>query len=525
MNLNDFNEYVSKKILDRGYDYYINENIIDVESEGGAEYSLEIEGNMENYRVSIALDEEKNIIKSDCTCPYDFGDICKHEVASYYYLKEEIGNLKNRSEDKLIQTLRELKKEELINIIDELTKGDKLIRKKLTIVYGKNIGLIEYKTIIEKVFKKYTYSYGEIKYGKEYKLFSEIEEVLNNLMKEKNSIVSIEGTVLVLERLNFINIYDDYEEEKNNIEFFIRDIWREKIKKDTSREKREKLFNKFLELMKSVNEKIRIELMYGIIDFAERKEFKEKIIEILEDLKEKESIEVIRNLELNLIDILGEDERRKEFLEKNLECDWLREMYIQECFRNKEYKKILEIAYKFEKIYEDNIYEREKLKEIRYRVYKELDLKKEQNDLALELFLNNKFEYYKELKELNKENFKGFYEMLKEKIRNEYTFTKLIEFEKDTKEILKIVEKDKYMILKYIDWIKDDYLEESKKIYCSYILEKAKYINKRNQYNDLCKNLKRYGEIFSNKDKEEIKLKLKEEYKKKRAFIEELNEI
>lgn len=524
MNLNDFDKYVSKKILDRGYDYYINENILDIEKEENGEYSFEIEGSGEDYIVSIFLDEEKNIIKSHCTCPYDFGDICKHEIASYYYLKDNIDNLK-KGEDKLIQVLEELKKDELIYIIDSLTKTDKLIRKKLTITYGKNIGISEYKVIIEKIFKKYTYEYGEMKYGKEYKLFSEIEEVLNTLMEEKNSSVAVEGTVVILEKLNCVNIYEEYEEEKSNLEFFIRDIWREKIKKDINKKEHEELFSKFIELMNNTDEDIEIELMHGIIDFAEKQEFKKRVTKILEELKEREAIEVIRNLEFNLINVLGERDRRREFLEKNLECNWIREIYVQECFENREYKKILEVAYKFEEVCKNSVYEREKLKEMRYRVYKEINLKEEQNELALEFFLDNKFEYYNDLKKLNKENFEMFYENLKEMVRNKNIFIKLIETEKDSKEIFRLVKKEKCMIIKYIDWVKEEYLEESKRIYEEYIFEKAKSINKRNQYSDLCSNLKEYGRIFSRGDMENIKVELKGKYSKKRALIEELNKI
>ncbi|MEL6717534.1 MAG: hypothetical protein AAFP82_02375, partial [Bacteroidota bacterium] len=30
----------------------------------------------------------QTIIESDCDCPYDWGNTCKHEVAVYYYLKD-----------------------------------------------------------------------------------------------------------------------------------------------------------------------------------------------------------------------------------------------------------------------------------------------------------------------------------------------------------------------------------------------------------------------------------------------------
>jgi non-specific serine/threonine protein kinase len=43
-----------------------------------------------SYKVNIYnfLDEDK--INLRCQCPYDMGDICKHEVAALLYLQEEL---------------------------------------------------------------------------------------------------------------------------------------------------------------------------------------------------------------------------------------------------------------------------------------------------------------------------------------------------------------------------------------------------------------------------------------------------
>lgn len=82
MNLNNFESHIDKKILDRGYNYYIEGNIMDTSASGDNEYIFEIEGS-EDYQVVVKIDNKGEILYSECDCPYDFGDICKHEVAAY----------------------------------------------------------------------------------------------------------------------------------------------------------------------------------------------------------------------------------------------------------------------------------------------------------------------------------------------------------------------------------------------------------------------------------------------------------
>ena len=100
MNLNNFESYIDKKILDRGYDYYLEDAIDQIEQVDDNEYIFYIKGTYD-YEVNLKIDDNGNIIYSGCDCPYDFGPICKHEVAAYYKLNDLIdSNSKNESYNK-----------------------------------------------------------------------------------------------------------------------------------------------------------------------------------------------------------------------------------------------------------------------------------------------------------------------------------------------------------------------------------------------------------------------------------------
>ncbi|WP_243145989.1 SWIM zinc finger family protein [Clostridium chromiireducens] len=142
MNINNFKEYVDKTILKRGYDYYTDGNIVDTYNEGDNTYTFEVQGS-EDYKVVVQLDDNGEIIYSECDCPYDFGPICKHEVAAYFelaeYISDEINNkaeiirnvliddkAKKIKEPEIKEVLNNLSKEKLIDIILDITQKEEL---------------------------------------------------------------------------------------------------------------------------------------------------------------------------------------------------------------------------------------------------------------------------------------------------------------------------------------------------------------------------------------------------------------
>jgi uncharacterized Zn finger protein len=74
-----FENSIEKKILDRGLDYYKQECIEDVDVLGNGEFSAIVEGS-DSYEVFVKIENEK-VTEYTCTCPYDYGDVCKHIVA------------------------------------------------------------------------------------------------------------------------------------------------------------------------------------------------------------------------------------------------------------------------------------------------------------------------------------------------------------------------------------------------------------------------------------------------------------
>lgn len=87
MNLSDFEEYFSPRILERGKNYYQNHHVISLESIGNGSYEAEVEGS-EIYTVFAELKADGEVLDLSCDCPYEWEEFCKHEAAVLYQLRE-----------------------------------------------------------------------------------------------------------------------------------------------------------------------------------------------------------------------------------------------------------------------------------------------------------------------------------------------------------------------------------------------------------------------------------------------------
>lgn len=88
MNLLDFELEIEPVIVARGQNYFDSGYILSFVAMGNGEYKAQVEGS-EYYSVDVKLDEQGTILQTSCTCPYDFGPCCKHQVAVFLALREQ----------------------------------------------------------------------------------------------------------------------------------------------------------------------------------------------------------------------------------------------------------------------------------------------------------------------------------------------------------------------------------------------------------------------------------------------------
>ena len=124
-----FESSIEKKILDRGFDYYEQKNVEDVDVLGNGEFSVIVEGT-DDYEVFVKIENEK-VIDYSCTCPYDYGDVCKHIVAVLYYIRDAEMHKEeyfSTIEDELIEVMKSIPAKELYTYIINYAKRHREFR-------------------------------------------------------------------------------------------------------------------------------------------------------------------------------------------------------------------------------------------------------------------------------------------------------------------------------------------------------------------------------------------------------------
>ena len=82
----DFEHEFLDHILSRGYEYFINDTVSNVEINGN-DVSAIVRGN-QDYKVNLKI-IDNFFAGGECTCPYyESNDYCKHMAAVLYYLNE-----------------------------------------------------------------------------------------------------------------------------------------------------------------------------------------------------------------------------------------------------------------------------------------------------------------------------------------------------------------------------------------------------------------------------------------------------
>ena len=130
MNLKNFEKTVEPQIVNRGFHYFENEAIAEIEQVEKGEFCATVIGS-EDYAVFVKIDDNLTIKSHSCDCPYDWGTVCKHEVAVFYFIKKNKlyqQPLEESAFFKIKEDLAKLDKAALLELMLDLSKKSKLVR-------------------------------------------------------------------------------------------------------------------------------------------------------------------------------------------------------------------------------------------------------------------------------------------------------------------------------------------------------------------------------------------------------------
>lgn len=187
MNLNDFENQLDPKIQQRGKEYFLDGNVEYIKEIKKNSWAADVVGT-DDYQVKIQLGSNGAIKESACTCPYDYGAICKHIVAVLYAIIEKrsitISPLKKAENkrmtfEKLLQTITQ---PEYQDFIYHYIKINKKFKDEFELFFAeKNPSFNvekKYTDLIKKSIKSNTYR-GFIDYHASNKLGKELQKFID----------------------------------------------------------------------------------------------------------------------------------------------------------------------------------------------------------------------------------------------------------------------------------------------------------------------------------------------------------
>lgn len=554
MNINNFENDINKTIVDRGYSYYIEGNVVEAFEQGDNEYIFQIEGSDE-YEVLVKIGDNGDILNSECDCPYDFGPVCKHEVAAYFQLYEMLNQVTTNENQKkktskrttIQEVLNNLSKEELINIITNIAKSDATLENSLIVKYSTSDTQNELETcqeLIDSIMRKYTGREGFIKYRDTGAFVKELDDVVEKARNTENILLALDIALLLLEEA--IGAFRYADDSSGDIGFLVTETLEviEEIAtswNDISNQRTEVFEKLLVQIDHEVFEgrlDYKIDLLRICLEFADDEMLREQLRNKIESMLDKKSSnrymhysnESMLQLLFQLIEQYGSQEEAEQFIHEHIEFSSFREQLLNKYLQENNFHKVIEVAEKGET--QDHQYPGllSKWKKYRYRAYKFLSLKEEQQVLAKELLFAGAFEYYHDLKELANENQGEFYTNIKQELKtkkgwNTRIFLRLIEEENDLEEILAFVKDNPRYIEDYAEKLVKLFKEDVIEIYKTFIHSAARTSSNRRDYQGVCQIIKRYKKIAGKPKQVEAINELMGLYKKRPAFIDELEKI
>ncbi len=123
LTLDNFEQSVESKIVERGLDYFKDGDVARLEKVGDGEFSAVVLGS-DRYEVFVRLDGA-SVSEHECDCPYDWGNVCKHKIAVFYAIRN--GNFSDTG-DRLNSLLENLHDSALRKFVSNLLKKDRNFR-------------------------------------------------------------------------------------------------------------------------------------------------------------------------------------------------------------------------------------------------------------------------------------------------------------------------------------------------------------------------------------------------------------
>jgi hypothetical protein len=556
--LNQFEQIINETILKRGLSYFKNGFVTDFEEISNGQYEATVSGT-EEYTIRLKIKND-TIVEHYCNCPYDLGPVCKHIVASIFYLKQDELNLNQLSKSftkkkksksvtqQLNEVLDKISHEELKEFIQEHCKTDKQFRNLFLSGFAhlnESQSKEFYKKQIKSIVNLATDRHGFIGWHEMKYLEQGIDPIITIAEKQFESKNFKNAFYICTALMEEMNEAIQFSDDSNGVIGGIIDssygMLSEIASTDLPFDLKTELFSYCIaafekELFDGWDWHLGIlHIAYNLI---ENEDEADKIIKCLDTVNGEYNKERAQSFKLEIISEYKDKNEVQKFIDKHIGNSSIRNSEIAKYVENKDFKKAIKLCY-------DGIKYDQKDKPGLVKDWYNwlLKIAQIQNDTtkiieyARFLFIDNfhpEQDYYQILKQkVEPDKWKDFLEEIIKEITpkggwkydelvrkifiNEKWLDRLFLLLKQNVSLQNIENNEKYL--------SKDYSQELVQLYSERLVKYvAKYVG-RNHYQTACKYLRRMKELGAGEQVNVLIETFRKEYPQRKALMDELNQV
>lgn len=552
MNLSDFSRYIDPAVVHRGKEYASEGRVISLKSIADEKYTAVVRG-YEDYEVYVRLDNENNIMESECDCPYDFGPVCKHQVAVFLELKNREADGVSSPEPSLQQLLEAESKEKLIELLLSIASDSYSAEERIRLHLSKRGAdqeLDACRRLIRSYIDTYSDDHGFVSWRNVSRAVEGAEIVAEKALSAFDEEEWLHGLAILFciieEMIELLQSADDSDGGVGIvIESCLESIF--KLAQDHHHipaEERLKIFRRLLEethqpyydgwsdwqlaLLEAAGALIESEQMQHQWDDAADSLLGHTSGSNWSREYTDERVTVLRYGQI--LERSGE-EQAKAYLYKHLHFPEIREIAIRAALEQGDAEEAIRLAEAGEA--QDQrlpglVY---RWKKYRYEAYHRTGQVEQQRKLGMELIVNGEYAYYRSVKDTFSDEgewtlyLQDMLDQLEQSPRGEHTYTQILVEEEMYARLLEHVRKAPYRIESFYEQLLPHYPEEVKALFVAYIEFRADQSRDRRDYADVCRIIRMLQQVGGQKEAFTVTQKLLTKFPRRPAFREELGKI
>jgi len=547
MNINDFAAHLDKAILARGLAYYQSGNVVSLEYDENDGWIADVEGS-DDYTITVSLSDKGEILDTECDCPYDWGEYCKHQAAVFYALKSKLKShkiqsaIKTEKKKSLTEVLNSLDKQTLLSIVLDFSGRDRRMKEELLLRYSEKTDTLKSaRNVIRSTINPVTRR-GFMEYADVSSATGGADTVLqmaDDKIVSGDILTAVSLCVIVCSEMMALLDYCD--DSNGYVGGTIGDAIG-KISEAVSYVQKgddqifDIVFDHALDSMYNGWTDWRMELLSAIVSLCNNQMNRDKMEQFLSQRQNAENEgwsweyenRQLQKLQYEIIKQFEGESAAVSYMEQHLDNSDFRRVIIQTAITDGQYEKALTLCLHGEQ--QDRQYAGlvKEWRDLRYTIYERTKDTPGEKTLGLELLLAGDFEYFPKLKSMYKSDewsavLQGILEKLESNDRRGI-YVKILIREKLKLHLLDYCKKHASSILSHYQHLLPEYKEDVGALFLKLIKESAARADGRKAYQDVCGLIQHYKKA-SGKVAYIIRDELASTYAKRPAFLDELSKL